>query len=119
MNPGKNHKASELSLIHILFEEKVIVVEDDAQIRSFVTYALEREGFKVIQAVKGEEALQCMVAENIDLMLLDLGLPDMDGMNVLRKLREWSEIPVIIVSARDQEDVYKRQDRGIRCAVLT
>lgn len=86
-----------------MFEEKVIVVEDDAQIRNFVTYALEREGFKVIQAVKGGEALQCMVAENIDLMLLDLGLPDMDGMEVLKKLREWSEIPVIIVSARDQD----------------
>ena len=86
-----------------MFEEKVIVVEDDPQIRNFVTYALEREGFKVIQAGKGQEALQCMVAENIDLMLLDLGLPDMDGMEVLHKLREWSEIPVIIVSARDQD----------------
>lgn len=86
-----------------MFEEKVIVVEDDIQIRNFVTYALEREGFRVIQASGGQEALQCMIAENVDLMLLDLGLPDMDGMDVLRKLREWSEIPVIIVSARDQD----------------
>lgn len=81
-----------------------MVVEDDKQIRNFIAYTLEQEGFQVIEACTGKEAIEKLVQFNADLMLLDLGLPDMDGMEVLHKIREWSEIPVMIVSARDQDN---------------
>ena len=86
-----------------MFKEKIIVVEDDAQIRNFIVYTLEQEGYQVFEAVCGEDALKQCVDQNADLMLLDLGLPDIDGMVVLHKLREWSQMAVIIVSARDQD----------------
>ena len=83
--------------------ERILVVEDDPQIRSFISYALKSEGYACETANDGAEALRLLVAEHFELMLLDLGLPDMDGMDVLTKVRQWSEIPVIIVSARDQD----------------
>lgn len=86
-----------------MFDEKIMVVEDDLQIRNFIAYTLEGEGYKVLEADNGKQALKIMVAEKVDLMLLDLGLPDIDGIEVLKKTREWSEIPIIIVSARDQD----------------
>lgn len=86
-----------------LFSESIIVVEDDKQIRNFMVYTLQQEGFNVIEAANGYEALQKTINARVDLMLLDLGLPDIDGMNVLHKLREWSEMPIIIISARDQD----------------
>lgn len=86
-----------------MFKEKIIVVEDDVQIRNFITYTLEQENYQVFEAATGQEALNQCVEQNPDLMLLDLGLPDIDGMAVLHRLREWSQIPVIIVSARDQD----------------
>lgn len=86
-----------------LFKEKIIVVEDDSQIRNFISYTLEQEGFKVIEAKTGQQALDEMVDQNANLMLLDLGLPDIDGTEVLHRLREWTDIPIIIVSARDQD----------------
>ena len=86
-----------------MFKEKIIIVEDDVQIRNFISYALEQENYQVFEAASGQEALDCCVKQNADLMLLDLGLPDMDGMVVLHKMREWSQMPVIIVSARDQD----------------
>lgn len=83
--------------------ERILIVEDDPQIRSFIHYALEAEGYRCQTAASGSEALGFLVAEPYDMMLLDLGLPDMDGTEVLTKVREWSDIPVIIVSARDQD----------------
>lgn len=81
----------------------VLVVEDDKQIRNFICYALETEGFKYTSSITGQGALSILVSEPVDLMLLDLGLPDFDGMEVIRKVREWSEMPIIVVSARDQD----------------
>lgn len=78
-------------------------MEDDKQIRNFIVYTLEQEGFEVFEAENGKDALKIVIEHMPDLMLLDLGLPDIDGMTVLHKLREWSEMPVIIVSARDQD----------------
>lgn len=86
-----------------MFKEKIIIVEDDIQIRNFITYTLEQENYQVYEASSGKEALEQCVEQNADLMLLDLGLPDIDGMVVLHRLREWSQMPVIIVSARDQD----------------
>jgi two-component system KDP operon response regulator KdpE len=85
------------------FNERVLVVEDDTQIRNFICYSLRTEGFQYITADTGQGALGLLVSEQIDLMLLDLGLPDFDGMEVIKKVREWSELPIIVVSARDQD----------------
>ncbi|MCL2166046.1 MAG: response regulator transcription factor [Clostridiales bacterium] len=83
--------------------ETVLVVEDDIQIQNFICYALKNEGFTYFAANNGQSALSKLVSEHIDILLLDLGLPDFDGMEVVRKLRTWSDIPVIVISARDQD----------------
>ena len=84
--------------------EWILVVEDDAQIRNFITYTLKQEGFPCLTAGNAQGALSQLVSNQIDLMLLDLGLPDFDGMEVIKKVREWSEVPIIVVSARDQDN---------------
>ncbi len=81
----------------------VLVVEDDTQIRNFICYALKQEAFKYTTASTAQDALSQLVTKQIDLVLLDLGLPDFDGMEVIKKVREWSELPIIVVSARDQD----------------
>ncbi|EGO64099.1 response regulator [Acetonema longum] len=81
----------------------VLAVEDDRQIRNYIGYLLDTEGFRHIAATTGESALSLLASEPIDLMLLDLGLPDIDGMEIIRKVREWSEMPIIVISARDQD----------------
>lgn len=83
--------------------EKILIVEDDDQISNFMTYILENEGYQCETAKSGKMALTILVSNNIDLMLLDLGLPDIDGTEIITKIREWTEMPVIVVSARDQE----------------
>ncbi|GLB29755.1 DNA-binding response regulator [Lacrimispora amygdalina] len=83
--------------------EQILIVEDDSQIRNFISYSLKQEGFSYITAGTAQGALSTLVTEQIDLMLLDLGLPDFDGMEVIKKVREWSEMPIIVVSARDQD----------------
>lgn len=81
----------------------VLVVEDDPQIRNFMLYALKKEGFKTLIARNAQGALSIIVSEPLDIVLLDLGLPDFDGMDVIKKVREWSDLPIIVVSARDQD----------------
>ena len=84
--------------------ETILVVEDDTQIRNFISYSLKQEGFHCFTAGTAQNAMSQLVSGQIDLVLLDLGLPDFDGMEVIRKVREWSEIPIIVVSARDQDN---------------
>ena len=84
-------------------EETVLIVEDDAQIRSFIAYILRQEGFSYQTAATGQEALSSLVSQPADLVLLDLGLPDIDGMEIIKRVRSWSEVPIIVVSARDQD----------------
>lgn len=86
-----------------LNNSSVLVVEDDSQIQSFIAYALENEGFTALKAKKGQEAMSILLTRKIDIMLLDLGLPDCDGMDIILKVRELSELPIIVVSARDQD----------------
>lgn len=86
-----------------MIQEKILVVEDDIQIQNFMVYTLENAGFEVAAVPSGKEAIECMIRKDIDLILPDLGPPDMDGMDVLHKVREWSGVPIIIVSARDQD----------------
>lgn len=81
----------------------ILIVEDDAQIRNFIAYTLWQEGFACFAESTAQGAMSVLVSQKIDLMLLDLGLPDFDGMEVISKLRLWSEIPIIVVSARDQD----------------
>lgn len=86
-----------------MFQEKILVIEDDIQIQNFMVYTLENAGFTVEGVEKGKDGIDYMIHWGADLILLDLGLPDIDGMDVLHKIREWSEVPIIIVSARDQD----------------
>lgn len=83
--------------------ESILIVEDDSQIRNFIAYTLKQEGFSYYTAGTAENAMSLLVSQKIDLMLLDLGLPDIDGIEVIKKVRSWSELPIIVVSARDQD----------------
>jgi len=85
------------------YKELVLVVEDDSQIRNFISYCLKQEGLRSIEVGTAQEALETLVLEQIDLMLLDLGLPDFDGVEVIKKVREWSDMPIVVISARDQD----------------
>jgi len=81
---------------------RVLVVDDDRSIRRFLKASLSSQ-FVVFEAASGEEALAAVAADRPDVLILDLGLPDLDGVEVTRRLREWSEIPIIVVSVREQE----------------
>lgn len=80
-----------------------LVVEDDKQIRTFICHCLTGEGYKCLTAGTGRQTLDLLESEGIDVMLLDLGLPDMDGMDVIRRVRAFSALPILVVSARDQD----------------
>ena len=81
----------------------VLVVDDEPQIRRFLRPALEAHGYRVIEAATATEAIVAARTRNPDCVLLDLALPDGDGIEVTRRLREWSSAPIIVVSARGQE----------------
>ncbi len=82
---------------------RVLVVDDEPAIRRFLRTSLTAHGNEVFEAKTGQEALALVVAHRPDLIILDLGLPDMDGVQVTKKLREWSKIPIIILSVREHE----------------
>jgi two-component system, OmpR family, KDP operon response regulator KdpE len=82
---------------------RILVVDDEPQILRFLRPSLTAAGYDVITASTGSEALKLAAAKAPDAILLDLGLPDMDGKTVIAKLRQWSAVPIIVVSARDQE----------------
>jgi two-component system KDP operon response regulator KdpE len=84
-------------------KQRVLVVDDEPQIQRFLRPSLSANGFEVIEALTGEEAVRRAAADAPDLILLDLGLPDLDGKEVIRQIREWSEIPIIVISARNRE----------------
>src|SRR5205823_6405336 len=81
----------------------VVIVEDEPQIRRFLRAALGGQGFRVHEAATGADGLVEVASRQPDIVILDLGLPDMDGLEVIRKVREWSAVPVIVLSARGQE----------------
>ena len=82
-----------------------LIIDDEVQIRRLLRMALESKGYTVREAEAGQLGLQEAVFHKPDVILLDLGLPDMDGVTVLKRLREWSDVPVLILSVRDQEPV--------------
>src|SRR3954453_6691512 len=82
---------------------KVLVVEDEPPLRRFLHTLLESNGFRVLEATSGSEGLAEASMRSPDVILLDLGLPDVDGLEVTRRLREWTKAPIIVISARGQE----------------
>jgi two-component system, OmpR family, KDP operon response regulator KdpE len=92
---------------------RILVVDDEPQILRFLRASLGASGFDVIEAETGGAALKRAAADAPDVVLLDLGLPDMDGKDVIRALREWSEVPIIVLSARAREaEKVEALDRG-------
>jgi len=81
----------------------VLVIEDEAQILRFLRAALTSHGYRFVEATSGEEGLRQAATRSPDVIVLDLGLPDIDGLDVTRKLREWSAVPIVVLSARGQE----------------
>lgn len=81
----------------------VLLIEDEAQIRRFLRATLTAHGYRLIETVTGQGGLDEAARQLPDLIILDLGLPDMDGLEVLRRLREWPQTPVVVLSARGQE----------------
>jgi two-component system, OmpR family, KDP operon response regulator KdpE len=84
-------------------EPLVLVVDDEAPIRRFLHAALTGQGFRYAEAATAAEALEKLIALKPDIVLLDLGLPDRDGLELLREMRGWSSVPVVVLSARDRE----------------
>ena len=84
-------------------QQQVLVVEDDAAVRSLVTTALEMHGYKLDTATSGEAAILEAASHAPDLVMLDLGLPDIDGVEVIKKIRTWSAVPIIVISARTED----------------
>lgn len=94
-------------------KDKILVVEDDKNIRSFLQAILEANNYEVILTQTGAEAYSLITSQCPDIILLDLGLPDMDGMKILETVRAWSAMPIIVVSARDREkDKVEALDKG-------
>jgi two-component system, OmpR family, KDP operon response regulator KdpE len=83
--------------------ETILVVEDEPEIRRFLRLSLTERGYSVIEATKAEEGLKLAAEGNCNLILLDIGLPDLSGMEVIKRVRAWSHMPIVILSARDQE----------------
>ncbi|MCA1369285.1 response regulator [Bradyrhizobium sp. BRP14] len=83
--------------------ERILVVDDEPQIQRFLRPALGAAGYEVVEAATGQEALKTAATAAPDVIILDLGLPDMDGKDVLANIRAWSQVPIIVLSARDRE----------------
>jgi two-component system KDP operon response regulator KdpE len=81
----------------------VLLIEDEMQMRRFLRVILESEGYRLVESEKAADGLIQAATRNPDVVLLDLGLPDLDGLEVIRRLRAWSQVPVIVISAREQE----------------
>jgi two-component system, OmpR family, KDP operon response regulator KdpE len=93
--------------------EIILVIDDELQIRRLLEITLSANGYKIIQAINGKEGLVVAATHHPSLIILDLGLPDIDGQQILKKLREWFFKPVIILSVRDSEDeIIEALDNG-------
>lgn len=82
----------------------VLVIEDEPQMRKFIRASLSSHGYRVLEAERASEAVSMITSHNPEIVLLDLGLPDGDGIELTRQLREWSRVPIIVLSARGRED---------------
>lgn len=84
---------------------KIVVIDDEAQIRRMLKVALSSDGYLVTGCGTGQEGIKAVARQQPDLVILDLGLPDLDGQDVLKEIREWSRVPVIVLSVRDHESM--------------
>lgn len=84
--------------------QSIAIIDDEPAIRRLLSTALQGAGYRVLEADSGTDGLVCVAQRQPDAVLLDLGLPSMDGIEVLRRLREWSDVPVIIITVRDDPD---------------
>lgn len=82
----------------------ILLIEDEAQMRRFLRILLRGHGYRLVESATGGDGLQQATIRRPDIVLLDLGLPDMDGIEVTKRLREYSEMPIIVISAREQEE---------------
>ena len=82
---------------------QILVVEDDAPVRKLITTTLKAHGYSFTAAVYGNDAIMETASYNPDIILLDLGLPDIDGVEVIRRIRDWSNVPIIVISARSED----------------
>lgn len=82
----------------------VLVVEDEPQMRRFIRASLSSHGYRVLEAERAQEAVMMLTGHNPEIVLLDLGLPDGDGIDLTREIRGWSRVPIIVISARGRED---------------
>jgi len=89
--------------VSVVSQSRLLLVEDDAGLQSFLTTLLQSQHYQLQLCASGQQALALLSQSDFDVVLLDLGLPDFDGVKLLRELRQWSDIPVIVISARDKE----------------
>ncbi len=83
---------------------RVLVIDDEPQIRKFIDISVRSQGYKTLLAETGEQGLSILASQGADLVILDLGLPDRDGQDVLKELRQWSRVPVIVLTVRSSEE---------------
>ena len=82
---------------------KILVVEDDSTVRNLITTTLKSNNYTYITAANGESAIAAATSQQPDIVFLDLGLPDMDGVEVIKRIRSWSQMPIIVISARSED----------------
>ena len=91
----------------------ILVVEDDRSIQNLMVTTLKAHDYKYLTAANGETAILEASSHNPDIILLDLGLPDMDGIDIIKKIRTWSDVPIIVISARSEDtDKIEALDAG-------
>jgi len=94
-------------------KELILLIEDEPQMRRFLRITLQTQGYRLIESATARDGLMQATTRNPDVVLLDLGLPDLDGLEVTKRLREWNQTPIIVISAREQEqDKVKALDAG-------
>ncbi len=91
-------------MINMKSHNTIVVIDDESQIRKILSITLEAEGFKVVDSSKGKDGIISIANNHPQLVVLDLGLPDEDGFTVLKEIRTWSNVPIIILSVRNSED---------------
>lgn len=84
-------------------KKKILIIDDEVSVSRFIRHSLEAHGFEVVEAQNGADGLQRLIEERPELIVLDFGLPDISGIEVLKRLREWCKIPVIFLTVRDAE----------------
>lgn len=86
-----------------MLEFNILVVEDDSRVRNLIKTSLKLHNYDYLEVTNGKDAISTSSSKHVDLILLDLGLPDMDGIEVIENIRSWSNIPIIVISARSEE----------------